>query len=80
MTVPPGLDADHVAVTYVTHRATASYRQDNDPPNPNHSGHYREPLPLADGTLLAVHTPETRAEGNQGGKYFSSFIHNSYGS
>ena len=69
MTVPPGLDADHVAVTYVTHRATASYRQDNDPPNPNHSGHYREPLPLADGTLLAVHTPETRAEGNQGGPH-----------
>ena len=56
VTAAPALDADHIAIRYVTHRATASY---TDTPNPNHSGHYREPLPLSDGTLMAVHTPET---------------------
>jgi hypothetical protein len=63
LTAPPSLDADHIAVTYVTHRDTASY---TDTPGPNHSGLYREPLPLSDGTLVAVHTAETRADANTG--------------
>lgn len=48
---PPNLDADHISVTYVTHRDTFGTTT-----TPNHSGRYREPLPLSDGTLLAVHT------------------------
>ncbi len=55
VTAPPALDADHIAIKYVTHRATASY---TDTPDPNHSGHYREPVPLSDGTLIAVHTAD----------------------
>ena len=53
-TAPPGLDADHMAISYVTHR-------DTEGPNatPNNSGHYREALPLSDGTLIAVHTAQT---------------------
>ena len=54
---PPGLDADHMAVTYITHRDTASYTDD---PSPDHSGHYRDPLMLSDGVLVAAHTAETR--------------------
>ncbi len=46
---PPSQDADHIAVTYVSD-------------TPNSSGHFREPLPLADGTLVAVHTDDTDAE------------------
>jgi hypothetical protein len=49
----PSLPADKIAITYITPRSNAS-------------GHYREPLPLADGTLLAVHTAETRADANDG--------------
>ena len=35
-------------------------------PSPNHSGHYRNPLPLSDGTVLVAHTAETRADDNIG--------------
>lgn len=60
---PPERDADHIAVTYVTHRETSGV---TDSPSPNHSGLYRDPLPLSDGQLLAVHTGETRADANTG--------------
>ncbi|NUM49309.1 MAG: hypothetical protein HUU38_31800, partial [Anaerolineales bacterium] len=49
---PPTLDADHISVTYVTAPDTAP-------------GHFREPVPLSDGTLIAVHAPTTEEE--QGG-------------
>ena len=63
---PPSQNADQIAVTYVTHRDTSGFNEDNQPPAPNHSGHYRDPLPLSDGTLIAAHTAETRAEGPTG--------------
>ncbi|HET9314809.1 MAG TPA: Calx-beta domain-containing protein, partial [Vicinamibacteria bacterium] len=63
---PPGVPADELAVTYHTHRDTASFNDDGDPPPPNHSGHYRNPLPLSDGTVLVAHTAETRADRNEG--------------
>src|SRR5262249_55664676 len=46
-----------------THRDTASY---TDTPSPDHSGLYRDPLPLADGTVIVVHTAETRQDANLG--------------
>ncbi|HNB50775.1 MAG TPA: hypothetical protein PK530_02470, partial [Anaerolineales bacterium] len=49
---PPSLDADHISVTYVTIPDASS-------------GHFREPVPLSDGTLIAVHAPTTEEE--QGG-------------
>jgi hypothetical protein len=49
----PSLPADQIAIAYITPRSNAS-------------GHYRDPLPLADGTLVAVHTAETRADANEG--------------
>ena len=60
---PPGVNADQMTITYVTHRDTSSY---TDTPSPNHSGLYRNPLPLSDGRLAAVHTPETRRDQNTG--------------
>jgi hypothetical protein len=45
--------ADQIQVEYVT-------------PRQNTNGHYRDPLPLSDGTLLVVHAPETRNEQNEG--------------
>ena len=50
-------------ISYVTHRDTAGF---SDTPSANHSGLYREPLPLADGSLLAVHTFTTTLDSNIG--------------
>jgi hypothetical protein len=60
-TAAPNQNADHIAVTYVTHRDTAGTAN-----TPNHSGHYREPLPLSNGTLIAVHTSYTGEEEGSG--------------
>jgi hypothetical protein len=61
---------DEMAVTYVTHPATGSF---SDTPPACHSGLYREPLPLSDGSLVVVHAgerspgvPETRDDRNDG--------------
>lgn len=60
---PPSLNADEMSVTYVTHPDTSG--PDNTP-GADHSGLYRDPLPLSDGTLMATHTSETRADQNIG--------------
>jgi len=60
---PPTLPADQIVVDYVTHRDTSST---DDTPSADHSGLYRNPLPLTTGTLVAVHTSETREDRNDG--------------
>jgi hypothetical protein len=49
----PGTDADHMAITYITDPSTF--------PSPNPApagavGHFRDPLPMSDGTLVAART------------------------
>jgi hypothetical protein len=66
MDLPVGAHPDQMTVVYVTNRATANPRLDTDPVPAGHSGFYRNPLPLSNGTLLAVHTSETRADANVG--------------
>lgn len=58
-----GTLADDMLVDYLTHPDTADY---TDTPSSDHSGFYRDPLPLSDGTLLVAHTAETRREENEG--------------
>jgi hypothetical protein len=61
---PPTKTADQIQVNWITPRSTKFF---SDPPAPaDHSGHYRDPLPLSNGVLLAVHTPETRGDDNIG--------------
>lgn len=62
----PGVAADTMGFVEITHPETGGYNNDNDPPSPFHSGHYRDPEMLADGTLIASHAAETRAAGNDG--------------
>jgi hypothetical protein len=50
-TAPITRDADHIALTNVTHPDTYGTTV-----TANHTGRYREPLPLSDGALVAVHT------------------------
>lgn len=57
------LNPDLAAISYVTHRDTANA---DDSPSANHSGLYREPLPMSDGSLVAAHTFATQQDGNIG--------------
>lgn len=52
MNAAPSLPADQIHVDAITASADRS--------------HYRDPLPLANGSLFAVHTSETRDDGNDG--------------
>ncbi len=63
MSVPPGTDADVVKVSYVTNPATANVATT---PTVAHTGFYRDPSPLSDGTLVAVHANTTREDANVG--------------
>ncbi len=52
---------DDMRIDYITHRDTANYTYE---PSADHSGLYRNPLPLTNGVMLAVHTDDTRADDN----------------
>ena len=55
-------------VQYLTHRDTATVLQDGETAGPNHSGVYRNPLILAQGTLIASHSNTTHYDENTGYK------------
>lgn len=59
----PSDHADQMSVTYLTHPDTAD---SSNSPSPDHSGLYRNPLPMSDGSLIVVHTAETRDDDNEG--------------
>jgi hypothetical protein len=63
MTAEPTRPADLIAVTYVTDRATIDVPESGAPGD---AGHFRDPLPLSNGTLLAVQTDDQRADANDG--------------
>lgn len=60
---PPGQSPEVAEFTYITHPETAEAA---DPPPPEHTGLYRNPVPLSDGKVLVMHTPETRFDANEG--------------
>lgn len=61
---PPGLPADQIGINYITHRETYTVSQVNI--TSNYSGHYRDPLPMADGTLVAAQTVTNGGDVNIG--------------
>ncbi|MBA4850645.1 3-coathanger stack domain-containing protein [Emticicia sp. BO119] len=62
---PPGRHPEQITFQYVTHPATRS-TDDNTPPSPNHSGMYRNPIPLSDGKLIAAHSHSPKYDQNIG--------------
>lgn len=64
MTAPPGVSANLLSVDYLTARANRGY-YDGTPPA-DFSAHCRNPLPLADGQLIASCSSDPRAAGNDG--------------
>ncbi len=59
-------DAQDMFVNYITDRSTAFYLPEGGTANATYTGHYRNPLPLSDGTLLCVHSDENRVDINSG--------------
>lgn len=64
MDAPPSRNPDSIMVSYMTPRNTRNTYTGTPPPD--FTGHYRNPLPLADGQILAGHTSEARPAGNDG--------------
>lgn len=62
LSAPPSRAGNRIAIQNLTDPATASAVPDGAKAPASHSGLYRDPLPLSDGTLIAAHTPETRAD------------------
>jgi len=60
---PPSRNPDLIQAVHLTHPDT--FTQTNAP-GPEHSGHYRDPLPLSDGTLIAAHASYTDSAANTG--------------
>ena len=56
-----GMNPEEMTITEITHPVTAFSAEDGETPNPNHSGHYRNPLPLSDGQLIVSHTTNNYA-------------------
>jgi hypothetical protein len=63
---PAGARADQVQVAYWTHRDTAFATAPGKQPTVHHSGLYRNPLPLSDGTVIVSHTAYTYGDSNAG--------------
>lgn len=63
LTLPPGANPDLVQAVHITHPDT---RTQTLTPGPNHSGQYRDALPLANGLLVASHTSYTGPVANTG--------------
>lgn len=58
----PGMDPALAEGIDITHDDTWAFNGDDEPPRAHDSGKYRNVLPLADGSLIAAHTAETRTD------------------
>jgi hypothetical protein len=61
ITAPAGADADNIPLAYITDPISKFSGTQT-----NHPGHFRDPLPLSNGTLVAVHTAVTTDESQRG--------------
>ncbi|MFZ2236044.1 MAG: hypothetical protein WAV67_06665 [Dokdonella sp.] len=68
ITAPPGANANDLSVQFLTPRSTRGYYTATPPAG--FSGHYRNPLPMSDGQLIASHTSESRQAGEDGTRAF----------
>jgi Hydrazine synthase alpha subunit middle domain len=60
---PPGTHPEQINFTHITHPET---RSTDDTPSANHSGLYRNPMPLSDGKVLVSHSNSTQEDRNIG--------------
>ena len=62
LNAPPTLPGNRINIQNVTDPATANATAEGAAPSANHSGLYRDPLPLSDDRLIAAHVAETRTD------------------
>ena len=60
---PVGMHPEQVTFTHITHPET---RSTSNNPTANHSGLYRNPMPLSDGQVLVAHSYSTQEDQNIG--------------
>lgn len=62
----PSHNADTMTIDYITDPTTKSTTSDGQTPSPAHSGLYRDPLVLADGSMISAHSFDTYQDRNLG--------------
>lgn len=75
ISAPPTTNPNVVTVQYINHRATALTLS-----NPNNFGHFRDPLPMSDGTLIAAfaNTPGPEASSGSANAPISNYSYRLY--
>ncbi len=68
ITAPPNINPNDLSVQFLTPRSTRNYYTGTPPSS--FSGHYRNPLPMSDGQLIASHTSESRQAAEDGTRAF----------
>lgn len=63
LSAPPTTNPGNILVDYITHPDT-----EGTEPSVNHSGHYRNPIVLSNGSLIAAHTATQGGGGNAGNR------------
>lgn len=66
ITGDPSLDPMDMTVTYITDLATKFSLKETDQPTAQHTGHYRNPLPLSNGSLVVAHSTNNLLDKNIG--------------
>jgi hypothetical protein len=67
-----GVNADDIYPIHITNPATYQAPEWGTSDVPGADGRYRNPVPLADGTLIAVHTPDAHQESTAGNGPFGN--------
>lgn len=60
------INPEDMQITEITHHVTSYSMEDGTAPDPNHSGHYRNPVPLSGGKLIVSHTTSNYANKDTG--------------
>ncbi|MBI3654272.1 MAG: hypothetical protein HY231_24860 [Acidobacteria bacterium] len=68
LNAPEGFNPDNMQVDYITDPNTANPLDEGQAPPANYAGHFRNPTPLSDGTLIAVQTTSPYADKTTGNK------------
>lgn len=66
LSAPPDLPADRIQIEYLTRPESANVIGEEASIPAGYPGHFRNPLRLSDGSFIAVHTSEARADRNDG--------------
>lgn len=71
-----GENPEDMIIEEITHKSTSSSVEEGKVADVNHSGRYRNPLPLKNGELLAVHTNSVNPNKNLGNDQFPNIRYN----